>query len=281
MGIRFSEFPSYMIMKNIILIIIVSLSFCGFSQKKIYVFDSITGVPIEYATIKFSNINDGTYSNLKGMFELPLSVNEFSINSIGYESKTFSKSISDTIFLKPKEILLDEVFVKNKITEIYGKKKSKLYIGFNSNSESLIFAKRIKLQDNVSIRKIHFDIKNDNKKKKIRLLIFNEENGKIKNNNIITKNIVSELTPNQNTIVFDVISNNIILEKGKYYIAIEVFDLGKTNSNSSIKIGCYQTKNENESLTKPVFNDYAKWKTIKTINGKKEYSFNFYLTLEK
>lgn len=253
----------------------------GYGQKNIYIFDSISRKPIEYATIKFLSSNDGTYSDHKGLFVLPSKVEKLSISCIGFERKTITKTFGDTIFLKPKVNLLKEVLVKTKKREVYGKKKSKLFISFNSNSESVIFAKKIRLDDNVVIAKAHFDIYNDNKERKYRFHIFNLNNDNLPKENIISKNIVSEIKPNQKGITIDLTSYEIILKKGSYYFAIEIFDLEKQNINSSLKIGCYKTSLNNESLSKPVFNDNEQWKSIKTYNEKKEYSFNFYLTIKR
>lgn len=266
-------------MKIYTVIFILFINLLSYGQKSIYIFDKIAKTPVEYATIKFLNLNDGTYSNDKGIFELPLEVENISISCIGFESKNISKIISDSIFLKPKINLLEEVIVKAKKKEIYGKNKSKIYINFSSNSESIIFAKKISFDDDIIINKAHFDIHNDDNEKKYRFLIFNLNSDNFPKANITHKNIVAEIMPNQKNITIDLSSNEVFLEKGDYYLGVEIFDL--LNKKSSIKIGCYKTKYNNESLSKPVFSDTKQWQSIKNYNSKKEYSFNFYLTIEK
>ncbi|WP_439130761.1 carboxypeptidase-like regulatory domain-containing protein [Polaribacter sp.] len=267
-------------MKKIFTLIFLQTIILSYGQKKIYVIDSLTNKEIEYATIKFDKVNDGTYSNENGIFHLPDNIKKIEISCLGYKTRKIVNLPNDTIFLKPKEIQLDEIILKKNKKIVFGKKKSKLDIGFSSYSESVIFAKKIVFKDNFFITKAHFDILNDQKERKFRFLIYDLNKNLMPNNNILNQNIISKIQPYDKKVELDLEKFNIYLEKGEYFIAIEIFDMSKTNGNSSIKLGCYKTSEKNESLSKPVFNESENWKSIKTYNQKKEYSYNFYLTLE-
>lgn len=268
-------------MKKILLILLILFTVNSHSQKKILVLDTLNKNQVEYATIKFIGVNDGTYANENGYFLIPENIKEFIVSSVGYKSQTFKnlKEI-DTIYLKQMSIQLESINISKRKKEIIDKNKSETYISFNSNSESIIFAKRFDFKSDIKISKIHMDIKNDNKKRNFRLLIYKIDKNGLPKNNIITKNIIKSINPNQENLSFDLNDSEIFLNKDSYFLAIEIFDLKKDNINSSLKIGCYKTSKINYSLSKPVFNDDEKWKSIKSFNKKKEYSFNFYLTIE-
>ncbi|MDR2126707.1 MAG: carboxypeptidase-like regulatory domain-containing protein, partial [Prevotellaceae bacterium] len=78
-------------MKNILIFIIANLLFFSClaqANRKIFVADSLTREPIEYASIVFVDTAGGTYSNAKGFFSVPNNIKQIELSSIGYNTKT-------------------------------------------------------------------------------------------------------------------------------------------------------------------------------------------------
>jgi hypothetical protein len=77
-------------MKRKINTIIANLLFFScFAQtdRKIFVADSLTRNPIEYASIVFIDTAGGTYSNEHGYFYVQQNIEQIEISSIGYNTK--------------------------------------------------------------------------------------------------------------------------------------------------------------------------------------------------
>ncbi|MDR1197802.1 MAG: carboxypeptidase-like regulatory domain-containing protein [Prevotellaceae bacterium] len=136
-------------MKKKIIIIILNLLYCScFSQtaRKIFVADSATHEPIEYACIVFADTAGGTYSNNKGLFYIPENIKYVEISNIGYHSKTVKlNKNTDTIFLSSQIYEISETKVtpvkqKRKPVELgYAKEKSKYSIGFFGGGEIAVY----------------------------------------------------------------------------------------------------------------------------------------------
>jgi hypothetical protein len=80
-------------MKNIFISIIANLLlFNCFAQtdRKVFVVDSATREPIEYACIVFADTVGGTYSNNKGLFYISENIKHIEISSIGYNTKVIT-----------------------------------------------------------------------------------------------------------------------------------------------------------------------------------------------
>ncbi len=261
-------------MRNIIYLFLF-IPLCIFSQRKIVAVNSVSKKPIQYATIIFEK--GGIYSDENGEFILPNNITKIKISSIGYKNKDID-FIKDTIFLDEKIEKLNEVVIQNfKKSIVIGKKRSKNYVNFTSPYKSTYFAKNFSLSKTSKIEKAHFAIKNGSKERLCRLLIFNIKNG-LPYNNILEQNIVTKILANIKDFEINLKQNDIVLKRGNYYLVLEVFDLKR--DDNFFKIGFYKTKLKNNSVFKPVF-EKRKWESVKTINKKKEYAFNFYLTIKE
>lgn len=84
-------------MKKYIFLLFTFITISAFSQKEIFILDSLSKKPIEYANVNFIGSDKGTYSNTNGISKIPLEIKKISISSVGYEKKIISK-FSDTIF---------------------------------------------------------------------------------------------------------------------------------------------------------------------------------------
>ncbi|MDR1197800.1 MAG: carboxypeptidase-like regulatory domain-containing protein [Prevotellaceae bacterium] len=136
-------------MKKKIIIIILNLLYCScFSQtdRKIFIADSITREPVEYACIVFADTVGGTYSNSKGIFYISQNIGQIEISSIGYYSKTINiEKIIDTVFISPQVYEISETKVlptkkKRKSIELgYANENSIYFIGFISGEEIAVY----------------------------------------------------------------------------------------------------------------------------------------------
>ncbi|MDR1197803.1 MAG: carboxypeptidase-like regulatory domain-containing protein [Prevotellaceae bacterium] len=136
-------------MKNILIFIIINLlcySCLAQTDRKIFVADSITKEPVEYADIVFMDTDDGTYSNNKGIFYISQNIKQIEISSIGYYSKTINiEKIIDTVFISPQIYEISETKVlptkkKRKLVELgYANKNSIYFIGFISGEEIAVY----------------------------------------------------------------------------------------------------------------------------------------------
>lgn len=81
---------------------------CFAQSHKIVVVDGETGIPIEKCFIESDN-GKGFYTDAKGKITLPKNIDQISIAHLGYES--WSGTLTDTIFLKPDIISLENVSV--------------------------------------------------------------------------------------------------------------------------------------------------------------------------
>lgn len=101
--------------KNYFLVLVLLISIISYSQnREILVLDSSTKLPIETVNVFYPSIQEGTFTNSDGKATIKILENDLKISHIGYEEKIINhKELqnSDTFFLTPKLINLEEVFV--------------------------------------------------------------------------------------------------------------------------------------------------------------------------
>lgn len=89
----------------------------GFSQDKVlFVYDKTTNLPIENANIFYRDLNEGTFTNSDGKASIYTRNSDLKISSIGFEDVILEinkKKTSDTIFMTPTIVQLDEIVVKS------------------------------------------------------------------------------------------------------------------------------------------------------------------------
>ena len=101
--------------ETIITILFVLVSMNMYTQQRLIVRDSLTQKPIAYTSVWFGN-EAGRYTNESGMIEIPKGTKQIQLSHICYKTKIVSKVTSDsqTIFLVPKSINLNEVAISAK-----------------------------------------------------------------------------------------------------------------------------------------------------------------------
>ena len=100
--------------KLLFTIFLISQGLYSQSHFRGIVLDSTSGSPISYVNIIRVDNGSGTVSNKNGIFELLSTNNNFVVrfSHISYKAKEYgAKSLKDTIYLAPKDNLIDEVVV--------------------------------------------------------------------------------------------------------------------------------------------------------------------------
>ena len=101
--------------QTIIIALFALMSIGVIAQQRLIVKDSLTQKPIAYTSVWFGN-NTGGYTDESGMIEIPEGTKQIRLSHICYETKNIDKVAPDsqTIFLVPKSINLDEVAISAK-----------------------------------------------------------------------------------------------------------------------------------------------------------------------
>ena len=132
--------------------LILLISMISYSQnKEILVFDRATKLPIETANIYYPSIQEGTFTNSDGKAIINIRDYDLKISHIGYEEKIINyKELqnSNTFFLTPKSIILDEVIVK-----YFNLKKALNYVleNYENLYEDQPFEKECNFKETLSI----------------------------------------------------------------------------------------------------------------------------------
>jgi hypothetical protein len=101
-------------MNNLITLVLFSLAFYSVNSQSVTlrVIDSVSELPVSYATVYFASDNTGTYTNQDGIFKSDKSNRKTQISHIAYETKTFMLPRFDsTIMLRPRAQLIDEITI--------------------------------------------------------------------------------------------------------------------------------------------------------------------------
>lgn len=101
--------------QSIITILLALVVMAGQAQQTMTVKDSITNEPVPFVSVYFGN-DSGGYTDEQGAIAIPSEIEQIRFSHICYESKSIAKVIVDsqTIFLVPKSINLDEVAISAK-----------------------------------------------------------------------------------------------------------------------------------------------------------------------
>jgi hypothetical protein len=149
-------------MKILFLVLSFLLSFLSWSQVKIElsVVDDSTHEPLPYATVRFTNKNEGFYCDKQGMLKFSAALGDtVVITYTGYIQETVKKFSGNllTVKLKRKNYLLPEFTVKTfhengRRKEIgYHKKSKSVFMG---SQMMLEFAVKLELPDDTTLYKI-------------------------------------------------------------------------------------------------------------------------------
>jgi hypothetical protein len=236
-------------MKNILIFITTNLMFFScFAQtdRKVFVADSITKEPVEYACVVFADTVGGTYSNNKGLFYIPENIKYVEISSIGYNTKVIVlQKNNDTVFLSPQIYEISEAKIipvkqKRKSVELgYAKEKAKHFLGFLAGGEIAVYIPLIENENayrlikqvivrgktdivkEIKINKITYNVNKTDYTSVFKINFYrateNKEIGELMN----TEDIVFTSDVLKNKTKLDVSKYNIYMPENGIFVAIE------------------------------------------------------------
>ncbi|MDD3004331.1 carboxypeptidase-like regulatory domain-containing protein [Flavobacterium sp.] len=223
--------------ENRTFLLLLLMSFVGFSQTKGVIKDSITGQPIPYVSVWVENETIGTTAEFNG--EFVINTNDKNKNlvfsALGYQTKIISLKNINTVTLSPKSIELNEVII--------GKRKGTNEIvvgdfsGINLNSgvsnagqENVhIWAKIIRFNDKIKehpyIKSIEFVTRSELKNSLLRIRIFNIDKQEIPIGDAIDDNILVKVKKGTNPNKVDLSGYNIKIPEEGVLIGFEYLKL--------------------------------------------------------
>lgn len=253
-------------------------------QRESLILDSNTKEIIPYASVKYINTKEGTYSNEKGFFKINSSIDSTEISCIGYQSKKLrTEEIQNKIYLDPIIISLKAIQLNsNSHFKIIDKNKSENYIGIGSFVNNTInIAKRFDFKSNVILKSVQLDILNNQTKKIALLKIYDIDSNNKPLKNILEYHIYYEVQPNEKKLKIDLSEHQILLENKSYFIVLEMFHLNTEKGKSPLKVGFYKSRKSGYSLINSSSSKNNEWVSIEVPNKKYEYNLNLYLMVEK
>ncbi|WP_047790323.1 carboxypeptidase-like regulatory domain-containing protein [Tenacibaculum mesophilum] len=270
-------------MERITLVIFFFTSLYLFSQKKqVTIIDSQTNDHIQYANIEYIKSKIKTFSDSLGYFKLDKNISDkVIINVLGYEPKVLqSEKIKDTIFLKPKTIILDEVSINTNFKKIYGyhSKKGKFLGSSVKRAVVAIYIQNKNKNTEHFISTLHFKIKKRGKHISIvrpHLYTINTKT-QLPDKEILDYNIlIKEKQKGKKTLSIDISDKNITFPKEGVFIALEW--VGNTND---IDFGYNEIKKELTVPTLLTSLDFKKriWTPMIIPGNSKSICANFGIT---
>ncbi len=157
----------------IIILIIVNNLYAQGPVLRGFVYSKSTGEALEFANVYFKKINNGTYTNKFGFFELSNSniIDTLIISYIGHQdlkiASTKFEAFSDTLFLENRDILLPEVIISNKIFNLgnsrqigYVNSKKTNFISSGSGVQFAVLISNPNITKSTTIKGVSFLVKN-------------------------------------------------------------------------------------------------------------------------
>lgn len=187
-------------MKNSILLsifcVLISINTFGQDSIRMIVCDAQTRKGIPYATIKIINKPEGVYANEDGLFVVKvLKSDSLLVTCVGYKTERLILPKTDTIFLQPIVVALDEVKVsakkrKGKSFGYYNTKKGITFLGGKIQIEYV--TKLVIPQEYVSyrIKKVKINTRNRNEANPVRLHIYSQGKDGLPDKELLTEDII-------------------------------------------------------------------------------------------
>ncbi len=242
--------------RNFILILVIFLHSNCFAQHllKCKLLDSVSKEPVQYANISIIHSPKGTYSNIKGCFELEFDCNSDSlfISMVGYKSlivkiESLNLLQEDTLFLVKNTYELNEVtiFANTKLKSdtknlgyinkasnisISGRSRSEIAVYINNTEYKSAFIKEVVYE----IKRHHISPKNkqkelikdkrfENFKTAVRVHLYTKDSVDGKpDKELLVENVVIILDEKfKDKLKVDISKHNIILPKEGVFVGIE------------------------------------------------------------
>lgn len=224
-------------MKLIFIVLLVHA--VSYSQSKIRVLDATSLEPVRYANILFINNGKTFLTDSLGSFSLDNKIN-IKISCLGYEDMTIENADSDTIYMRPKVNLLNEVKLSKRKTNkpielgFHKTRKKNLNIPFSKNINRY-YGAHIRNDDNKNyfIKELIVRLKSNAVQSVVRLHLyeFDDKSGKIIKE-IMNENVILRIDGKSNIRKVDIQNLNITFPQGGVVLAIEPIE-----NTESINIG--------------------------------------------
>ena len=249
----------------VLFLVLVSIDIIA--QKCGVIVDNNSKIGIAYSTISLMKKPIGTITDEKGRFcfESPQKImlsDSILISALGYENKSISVKQYiqyDTLFLKEKITILDEVIVKsNKNRQVrlgnFHKNWIMYQASFVPNSNSVL-ASRIENTNllNGFITKLHYRLnpkKSDFIKKfRLRCRIFKNSDTNIPTDDILNDNVTIDVSPDDKFVEIDLSSKNILIKDQFIWVGVQTVGYIDNNNDffsiSDLQYGEVEYKKRN------------------------------------
>ncbi len=278
-------------MKILFLVLSFLLSFLSWSQIKIElsVVDDSTHEPLPYATVRFTNKNEGFYCDKQGMLKLSAALGDtVVITYTGYIQETVKNFSGNalTVKLKRKNYLLPEFTVRTfhengRRKEIgYHKKPKSVFMG---SQMMLEFAVKLELPDDTTLYKILeiiVPVRNINDSNRLRIHVYAMDESGLPGEELLKEDIL--LTDETGEEMkekgwVDVSGQNIIVNSKYVFVGVEWISemkSSKTYKGSSVKFTDFNRESNTYYRTTKYYNDKWRLHNFVSQNVKKGYSEN-------
>ncbi|MBS2097180.1 carboxypeptidase-like regulatory domain-containing protein [Carboxylicivirga linearis] len=198
--------------------------------------------PIPYATISVTGTNKGCYSNTDGCFELISNKDSLAVSCIGYISEQIKiDDYNDTLYvvLQKNDIALKEVVVtsqKTKLKKVKDQGKIACSVCASKGMEIISF---IPVPKGSTLNNLTFYCKRTRTKRiaGLRLYTYNYKNEP--EEILMTENLVVDIAPYSNKILFDVKKLNIVVPQNGLYAGLVFMDANTAEMKKKDKTNPY------------------------------------------
>ena len=198
--------------------------------------------PIPYATISVTGTNKGCYSDTNGCFQLISDKNSLAISCIGYKSQQIKiDDYSDTIYirLQKSDIALKEVVVTSQertLKKVKDKSRIACSACLSKGTEIVSF---IPVPKGSTLNDLTFYCKRTPSKRVagLRLYTYNYKNEP--EEILMTENLVVDIAPYSNKILFDVKKLNIVVPQNGLYAGLVFINANTTEMKTKDKANPY------------------------------------------
>lgn len=259
------------IMKNRTVLSMLALLFsmCVYGQEnlRLNVCDALTLKGIPYATVKVLNKPVGVYANEEGSFLIKaFQSDSLLVSCVGYKPKRLIISKTDSIFLQPIVVALDEVKVnaKKRKEKSFGYYHTKKNMRSGSQIQIEHAIKLIVPQEYISYRIKKVKIKCGNRKDSnpVRLHIYSIGKDGMPDKELLPKDIIVNNSVKMNNEI-DISDLNLVLSDRELFVGIEWIELynkPKSSIFERIWFGFSNADSDNITYTRTLRDPKYQWR---------------------
>jgi hypothetical protein len=229
--------------------------------------DAQTRKGIPYATIKIINKPEGVYANEDGLFVVKvLKSDSLLVTCVGYKTERLILPKTDSIFLQPIVVALDEV-------KVSAKKSKEKSFGYYHTKKNMRFGSKIQIehaiklivpQEYISYRIKKVKIKCGNRKDSnpVRLHIYSMGKDGMPDKELLPKDIIVNNSVKMNDEI-DISDLNLILSDRELFVGIEwiePYNKPKSSIFERIWFGFSNAESDNITYTRTLRDPRYQWR---------------------